>query len=96
MTGRRYKIVESVGNRVEEVFRYEDLAKHHPSAGREPNREYETINGQLEEVRYVGGRTLIKKRFRVARRWQQPIRPCSQPVGRLCQDQQALRHAADL
>ncbi|MDH0728228.1 SH3 domain-containing protein [Stutzerimonas stutzeri] len=63
MTGRRYKIVESVGNRVEEVFRYEDLAKHHPSAGREPNREYETINGQLEEVRYVGGRTLIKKDF---------------------------------
>ena len=63
MTGRRYKIVESVGNRIEDVFRYEDLAKHHPSLGREPNREYETINGQLEEVRHVGGRTLIKKDF---------------------------------
>ncbi|MCQ4317981.1 glycoside hydrolase family 104 protein [Stutzerimonas zhaodongensis] len=63
MTGRRYKIVESVGNRIEDVFRYEDLAKHHPSSGREPNRDYETINGQLEEVRYVGGRTLIKKDF---------------------------------
>ncbi|MGE6690770.1 hypothetical protein ACQKFE_22705 [Stutzerimonas stutzeri] len=63
MTGRRYKIVESVGNRIEDVFRYEDLAKHHPSLAREPNREYETINGQLEEVRHVGGRTLIKKDF---------------------------------
>jgi hypothetical protein len=63
MTGRRYKIVESVGSRIEDVNRYEDLAKHHPSAGREPNRDYETINGQLEEVRHVGGRTLIKKDF---------------------------------
>lgn len=63
MTRRRYKIVESVGNRIEDVNRYEDLAKHHPSAGREPNRDYETINGQLEEVRHVSGRTLIKKDF---------------------------------
>ncbi|SDR76265.1 hypothetical protein [Pseudomonas oryzae] len=63
MTRRRYKIVESVGSRIEDVNRYEDLAKHHPSAGREPNRNYETINGQLEEVRHVGGRTLIKKDF---------------------------------
>ena len=63
MTRRRYKIVESVGSRIEDVNRYEDLAKHHPSAGREPNRDYETINGQLEEVRHVGGRTLIKKDF---------------------------------
>lgn len=63
MTGRRYKIVESVGSRIEDVNRYEDLAKHHPSAGREPNRDYETINGRLEEVRHVGGRTLIKKDF---------------------------------
>ena len=63
MTGRRFKIVESVGSRIRDVNRYEDLAKHHPSAGREPNRNYETINGQLEEVRYIGGRTLIKKDF---------------------------------
>lgn len=63
MTGRRFKIVESVGRRIEDVNRYEDLAKHHPSAGREPNRDYETISGQLEEVRHVGGRTLIKKDF---------------------------------
>ncbi|MCQ4309780.1 hypothetical protein NA645_17425 [Pseudomonas stutzeri] len=63
MTGRRFKIVESVGSRIEDVNRYEDLAKHHPSAGREPNRDYETISGELEEVRHVGGRTLIKKDF---------------------------------
>ncbi|MHA6491897.1 hypothetical protein ACX0MV_01465 [Pseudomonas borbori] len=63
MTGRRFKIVESVGSRLEDVNRYEDLAKHHPSSGREPNRDYETINDQLEEVRHIGGRTLIKKDF---------------------------------
>ncbi|MDP2746524.1 hypothetical protein [Pseudomonas sp.] len=63
MTGRRYKIVESVGSRIEDVNSYDDLAKHHPSSGREPNRDYETINGQLEEVRHIGGRTLIKKDF---------------------------------
>jgi hypothetical protein len=63
MTGRRFKIVESVGSRLEDVNSYEDLAKHHPSSGREPNRDYETINGQLEEVRPIGGRTLIKKDF---------------------------------
>lgn len=63
MTGRRYSIVETVGSRLEDVNRYEDLAKHHPSAGREPHRDYETINGQLEEIRRVGGRTLIKKDF---------------------------------
>lgn len=63
MTRRRYKIVESVGSRIQSVNRYEDLAKHHPSAGREPNRDYATISGQLEEVRRVGGRTLIKKDF---------------------------------
>ncbi|WP_421682960.1 glycoside hydrolase family 19 protein [Stutzerimonas urumqiensis] len=63
MTRRRYKIVESVGSRIEDVNGYEDLAKHHPSAGREPNRDYGTLNGRLEEVRHVGGRTLIKKDF---------------------------------
>jgi hypothetical protein len=63
MTRRRYKIVESVGNRIEDVNRYEDLAKHHPSKEREANRDYEVINGKLEEVRYIGGRTLIKKDF---------------------------------
>lgn len=63
MTRRRYKIVESVGSRIEDINRYEDLAKHHPSSGRESNRDYETVNGQLEEVRHISGRTLIKKDF---------------------------------
>lgn len=63
MTRRRYKIVESVGSRIEDVNRYEDLARHHPSKEPEDNRDYETINGKLEEVRRVGGRILIKKDF---------------------------------
>lgn len=57
----RYRITESVGRRVEGVDRYEDLEKHHPSSGREPGRQYETIDGRLEEVRYVDGRTFVKK-----------------------------------
>lgn len=63
MTERRFKIVESVGSRIEEVNSYEDLSKHHPSSGRESGRDYETINGQLEEVRCINGRKLIKKDF---------------------------------
>lgn len=63
MTRRRYKIVESVGSRIKDVNRYEDLARHHPSKEPEDNRDYETINGKLEEVRRVGGRILIKKDF---------------------------------
>ncbi|RIA35180.1 putative chitinase [Ectopseudomonas oleovorans] len=63
MTRRRYKIVESVGSRIEDVNRYEDLARHHPSKEPEDNRDYETINGKLEEVRRVGGRILVKKDF---------------------------------
>lgn len=59
----RYTIVESVGNRVQRVNSFEDLEKHHPSSGREPGRNYATINGELEEVRYQGGRTYIKKDF---------------------------------
>jgi peptidoglycan hydrolase-like protein with peptidoglycan-binding domain len=46
-----YVITESVGNRVERVNSYRDLEKHHPSSGREPGREYRTIDGELEEVR---------------------------------------------
>ncbi|MBD9677940.1 hypothetical protein IB274_14600 [Pseudomonas sp. PDM18] len=64
MTEQRYTIVESVGSAIESVERYSDLAKHHPSSGQEPNRSYQTIDGQLEEVRYTpDGRTLIKKDF---------------------------------
>lgn len=60
----RYRITESVGNRVETVEEVQDLEKHHPSSGREPGRDYETINGELEEVRYtLDGRSLVKKDF---------------------------------
>ena len=59
-----YVITESVGNRVERVNNYDDLEKHHPSSGREPGREYLTIDGELEEVR-TRGRTEphVKKDF---------------------------------
>lgn len=57
----RYTITESVGSHVEAVHRYEDLAKHHPSSGQEPGREYATLDGRLEEVRHVGGHTYVKK-----------------------------------
>ncbi len=46
-----YVITESVGNRVERVNSYADLEKHHPSSGRERGRDYQTIDGELEEVR---------------------------------------------
>lgn len=59
----RYTITESVGNRVERVHSFEDLEKHHPSSGREPGRDYATIDGELEEVRLQGGRTYVKKDF---------------------------------
>jgi peptidoglycan hydrolase-like protein with peptidoglycan-binding domain len=57
----RYHITDSVGNRIETVHTYEDIAKHHPSSGREPGRDYEKVEGKLEEVRHVGGHTYIKK-----------------------------------
>lgn len=59
----QYTITESVGSRVERVLSFEDLEKHHPSSGREPGRDYATIDGELEEVRLRGGRTYIKKDF---------------------------------
>ncbi len=60
----RYRITESVGSRVENVDTFRDLEKHHPSSGRESGRNYETIDGELEEVRRTSdGRTLIKKDF---------------------------------
>ncbi|MBD9516108.1 SH3 domain-containing protein [Pseudomonas sp. PDM22] len=64
MTEQRYTVVESVGNAIENVDKYSDLAKHHPSSGQEPNRSYQEIDGQLEEIRNTpDGRTLIKKDF---------------------------------
>lgn len=65
MTGR-YRITESVDRHggVEDVHSFEDLEKHHPSSGRERGRQYETIDGKLEEVRHLpDGRTFIKKDF---------------------------------
>lgn len=62
----KYTITESVDRDggVEDVHSFEDLEKHHPSAGREDGRQYDTINGELEEVRHMpDGRTLIKKDF---------------------------------
>lgn len=59
----RYTITESVGSSVLPVHSYEDLHKHHPSAGRQPNREYGTIHGEFEEIRHADGRTFIKKDF---------------------------------
>lgn len=47
----KYRIVESVGSRVEAVHSYEDLEIHHPSQrGREPGRVYATVDGHREEV----------------------------------------------
>lgn len=60
----KYKIVESVGRRIENVNSYKDLEKHHPSAGREKGRTYGNVNGEFEEIRNLrDGRTLVKKDF---------------------------------
>lgn len=60
---RRYKIVESVGSKVEPVYKYEDLEKHHPSSGREKGRSYQVLNGRLEEVTHKNDGVLVKKDF---------------------------------
>ena len=62
----KYRLVESTGkdkgHRIEAVHTYDDLEKHHPSSGRESGRNYQTINGKLEEIRTTAdGRTLVKK-----------------------------------
>ena len=60
----RYTIVESVGSAIQSVTSFDDLEKHHPSSGQEAGRDYETIDGDFEEVRKTSdGRTLIKKDF---------------------------------
>ncbi|MGL6290078.1 MAG: XVIPCD domain-containing protein [Silanimonas sp.] len=64
----RYTIRESVGSRVETETTFRGLEKHHPSSGREPGRDYATIDGELEEIRRTSdGRTLIKKDFFLTR-----------------------------
>jgi hypothetical protein len=60
----RYTIVESVGSTTQSVTSFDDLEKHHPSSGQEAGRDYETIDGDFEEIRKTAdGRTLIKKDF---------------------------------
>lgn len=63
-----YTVRESVGNRIQTETTFRGLEKHHPSSGREPGRDYATIDGELEEVRRTSdGRTLIKKDFFLTR-----------------------------
>jgi hypothetical protein len=63
----RYRILESVGTRVERVHDYDDLEIHHPSKrGREPGRTYASIDGEREEVlktRTRNGERMVSKDF---------------------------------
>lgn len=63
----RYRILESVGARIEHVRDYDDLEIHHPSQrGREPGRTYATIEGDREEVlrtRTRSGERMVSKDF---------------------------------
>jgi len=45
-----YKIVESVGSKVQEVHDFQDIERHHPSRGNEKGRVYGTVNGEREEL----------------------------------------------
>jgi peptidoglycan hydrolase-like protein with peptidoglycan-binding domain len=58
-----YTITESVGGDVQRVNSYRDLEKHHPSSGREDGRDYQTIDGELEEVRLNRAVPHVKKDF---------------------------------
>lgn len=61
----KYKIAESVGSRIENVEKYEDLAPHHPSVvarGGHKDRPYGTVEGRKEELNPLN-RNLIKKDF---------------------------------
>jgi peptidoglycan hydrolase-like protein with peptidoglycan-binding domain len=69
----RYTITENVGSSVLPVHSYEDLHKHHPSAGRQPNREYGTIHGEFEEIRHADGRTFVKKDFILSQDGRGPV-----------------------
>lgn len=61
----RYRVIESVGPRMQRVRNYEDLEIHHPSwEGREPGRVYATVDGEPEEVlrrRSADGSLLVSK-----------------------------------
>lgn len=57
-----YKIVESVGSKVQNVHDFEDLERHHPSRGNEKGRVYGTVNGEREELlgNYNGRATVTR------------------------------------
>lgn len=57
------KIMESVGRSIQNVNTYADLEKHHPSAGIEAGRNYDKLDGHLEEVRNRNGTRFVKKDF---------------------------------
>ncbi len=67
MSKRNYSLTQSVGRRITPVKSYKDLVRHHPSKQPpRPGRHYETIDGQLEEVRYRDRRVYVKKDFIIA------------------------------
>lgn len=57
-----YKIVESVGSKVQEVHDFQDIERHHPSRGNEKGRVYGTVNGEREELlgNYNGKATVTR------------------------------------
>lgn len=61
----KYRIVESVGSRVEVVHEYSDLEKHHPSSKENPaRRNYGEIDGRREEFVYTGDKQrMVSKDF---------------------------------
>lgn len=59
----KFTIVESVGNRIEPIKKYDDIEKHHPSKGKEKGRQYETLHGKLEEIAKSNGQLHVKKDF---------------------------------
>ena len=56
----QYKIVESTPRGVENVNRYEDLERHHPSQPELRSREYDTVQGRREEVKIRDREEIVK------------------------------------
>lgn len=81
----RYRIVESVGRRIENVHTYDDLDIHHYSKNKdglvtglpedfERGRVHRRVDGEYEEVRQQpDGRTLVKKDFVLSHDGQGPV-----------------------
>ncbi|GAB3358183.1 XVIPCD domain-containing protein [Lysobacter tyrosinilyticus] len=63
--GGKYRVVESVGNTLQNVHSYEDLEKHHPTWREDPTkRHYTSIDGRREEfVPSPSGERLVSKDF---------------------------------